>query len=45
MLRSFNCVLIMLVESWSFKGMTIRVTSFPAIFSEAAMAAGQQLSS
>ena len=25
----------MLAESWSLKGMTIRVTSFPAIFTEA----------
>ena len=28
-------VFTMLAESWSLKGMTIRVTSFPAIFSEA----------
>ena len=35
MLRSFNCVLTMLAESWSLKGMTIQVTSFPAIFPEA----------
>ena len=35
MLRSFNCVLTMLAESWSLKGMTTRVTSFPANLPEA----------
>ena len=35
MLRSFNCILTMLAESWSLKDMTTRVTSFPANFPEA----------
>ena len=26
---TFNCFLTMLAESWSLKGMTTRVTSFP----------------
>ena len=30
-----NCVLTMLAESWSLKGMTTRVTSFPANLPEA----------
>ena len=35
MVRSFNCVLTMLAESWSLKGMTTWVMSFLAIFLEA----------